>query len=138
MTQKTNVKRWFRVTYVTNFRGFHLQETFETSKNIAGVIKKVENRDDCVRVVSANLCDDRQKMNRVTGVTENGELVYDVEDTPDEFCERAKYLKDRGIDIEPYCRCTGKLDCTALPELRALLDHSAGCCEVGYPKTVGE
>lgn len=138
MTQKTGNKNWFKVLYVSNFRGFHLQETFEISKNAAGVIKKVENRDDCEKVVSVDMCNDRQHMNRVTGVTESGELIYEAEDTPGEFCERAKYLKDRGIDIKPYCHCTGKLDCTVLPELRALLDHSAGCCEVGYPKDVSE
>ena len=134
MTQKTSDKRWFRVEYVSNFRGFHLQETFEVSKNISGVIKKIGNRDDCERVVSVNLCDDRRKMNQVTGVTDSGELVYETEDIMGENCERARYLKGEGIDIKPYCHCTGALDCTVLPELRAILDHSAGCCEVGYPK----
>ena len=53
-----------------------------------------------------------------------------------QFCERATYLKRKGVDTETFCHCTGNLDCTALPELRALLDHVAGCCEVGYPRDV--
>ena len=85
MVQKTKGKEWFRVKYVTNFRGFHLQETFETAKNVSGAVRKIEKRDNCVRVVSVDLCDDRQHMNRVTGVTESGDLVYETEDTPGEL-----------------------------------------------------
>jgi len=58
--------------------------------------------------------------------------------TEKQYCERALYLERRGIDTKVLCNCTGNLDCTALPELRAILNQAAGCCEVGYPKDVSD
>jgi len=69
-------KKWYIIRYVSNFRGFGLHTTYETAVNAGGIIRKIEKRDDCVEIVSIDLCDDRMQMNKVQGVDESGELVF--------------------------------------------------------------
>ncbi len=49
----------------------------------------------------------------------------------DIYCERAKHMERKGINTELFCHCSDDVDfqCTALEELKTIIEHLAGCCE---------